>query len=96
MAKVVNIYKVDYEISNRPNENWIAYIAAYSSDEARNYLDSFVHGGRVIVNTMSNESRLDAVTDEVRKVIAQPILGEQPKKEEEKPKKEQKKSIVPK
>ena len=92
--KVVNIYKVDYEISNRPNENWIAYIAAFSSDEARNYLDSFIQSGRVIVNTMSNESRLDAVTDEVRKVIAQPILGLGAK--EEKPKKEQKKSIVPK
>ena len=94
MARVVNIYKVDYEISTRPNENWIAFIAAYSSDEARRYLESFVKDGRVIVNTMSNESRLDAVSDEVRKIIAQPIIGEQ--KEEKPQKKEQKKSIVPK
>jgi hypothetical protein len=96
MAKMVNIYRVDYEMPDRRGESWTAYIAAYSPEEARNYLGKFLNRN-VLINTMSNESRLDAVSDEVRQVIARPILGtvNMEKKEEEEEKKPQKRSIVP-
>lgn len=95
--KKVQIYKVEYTISTRRDENWTAFVAAYDTDSAVTYVNSFVKGGRVIVNALSNMCRLDGVTSDVRKLIATPLLpvGKKEEKEEETvPQK--KKSIVPK
>lgn len=75
--KKVEIYKVEYEISNRPDETWEAYIAGFNGASVTEYLEQFVQNGRVIVNAMTTISRLDSVTNEVREFIAQPLLGEQ-------------------
>ena len=102
MAKVVQVFRVDYEITNRPEEKWTAYVAGHTGEEVQKYIENFVTTGRVVINTLSQESRLDAVTDEVRRFIAQPLLGvinnEPPAEEEEKKdnKKPQKRTIVPK
>lgn len=75
--KKVEIYKVEYEISNRPDESWEAYIAGFNSASVTEYLEQFVQNGMVVVNAMTTISRLDSVTNEVREFIAQPLLGEQ-------------------
>lgn len=98
--KKVEIYKVEYTISTRRDENWIAYVASYDVDSAIVYVNRFVRDGRVIVNSISTVCRLDGVTDKVRKLIAQPLLpvGKEEKEEEETPddSKPVKRSIVPK
>lgn len=97
--KKVEIYKVEYTISTRREENWIAFVAAYDVDSAVKYVNRFVRNGRVIVNAISTMCRLDGVTDNVRKLIAQPLLPvgkPEEEKEEEDETKPQKRSIVPK
>lgn len=99
--KKVQIFKVEYTISTRRDENWIAYVAAYNSDSAIKYVARFVKNGRIVVTTMDIVSRLDGVTDEVRKLIAQPLLpvGKEKKEEDNEATEltpQRKKSIVPK
>ena len=77
MTKKVDVYKVEYEISNRPEENWEAYIAGFDVESVHQYLDGYVQGGKVHVNTVTTIGRLDSVTDAVREFIAQPLIGEQ-------------------
>jgi len=94
MAKRVEVYRLDYEMDGNRDQSWTAYIAAYSSDEATRYLYTLLNTRRIIINSLSTECRLDAVTDPVRKKIAEPML---PKKSSDNPQKQaQKRSIVPK
>lgn len=76
MTKKVDVYKVEYDIKNRPDENWVAYIAGFDVESVHVYLEGYVQGGGVHVNTISTVGRLDSVTDAVREFIAQPLLGE--------------------
>jgi len=75
MTKKVDVYKVEYEISNRPNESWEAYIAGFDVESVHKYLEGYVQGGSVSVNTVTTMGRLDSVTDDVREFIAQPFIG---------------------
>ena len=98
-TKKVEIFKVDYVINGR-NEDWVATIAGFTSDDVIRYLEIFCRPNRVQVNSMTTLSKLDGVTDGARELIAQPILGRQAPKEEEAPEKDtkqpQKRAIVPK
>jgi len=97
MAKKVEVYRLDYEMTdNKDQTTWTAYIAAYSSQEATDYLYGLLRNRKIVINSLSTECRLDAVTDEVRKAIAQPMLGKQQKTEKTEQKQTQKRSIVPK
>lgn len=108
VMKKVEIYKVEYNISNRPNENWEAFVAGFDSPSVIKYVRGFVKDGNVVVNSMTTMCRLDAVTDELRRFIAQPLIGKQVNKESEPESEEEvvveennnipikKKSIVPK
>ncbi len=71
--KKVEIYKVEYNISNRPEESWVAFVAGFTSKSVIEYVEGFVEG-RVMINSMTTMSRLDAVTNEVREFIAAPLL----------------------
>jgi hypothetical protein len=64
VAKSVFVYRFDYLLKG--NE-WTAYIAGYSQDECRIYLNSLV--GDVHIVQISQESRLDALTNELRNKI---------------------------
>ncbi len=99
--KKVEIFKVDYVINGR-NEDWVATIAGFTSDDVIRYLEIFCRPNRVQVNSMTTLSKLDGVTDGARELIAQPILGreadpagevKQPEEDDSKP---QKRAIVPK
>jgi hypothetical protein len=66
VAKAVYVHRFDYLLKG--NE-WTAYIAGYSQDECRSYLMSLV--GDVHIVQISQESRLDALTNELRTKITE-------------------------
>lgn len=81
-GKVAYIFRFDYEL--KPGSSWTAHILAYSLNDARNYLTKNWNPNRI--NSHSQICRVDAVTDELREVIATPLLphkkkvGRPPKK----------------
>lgn len=86
MAYIVK--KVEYTLKNNGrNETWTAYIAGRNTDEVLKYLRSVVRQD-VNVTQISDSGRLDAVTDELRQIIAKPIVArevEKAKNEAKKP-----------
>jgi len=100
--KKVEIYKVEYVISTRPDENWVAYVAGFNSRSVQEYIGNYVKNGKVIINSMTTMSRLDAITNEVREFIARPLLGvkeekaNEPQGERVDDSKPVKRSVVPK
>ena len=64
VSKAIFVYRFDYLLKG--NE-WTAYIAGYSQDECREYLITLV--GDVHVVQISQETRLDAITNELRNKI---------------------------
>jgi len=96
MKNKVEIFKVEYVINGR-DENWVACIAGFNSDDVIDYLIEFCRPAGVRVDSMTTLSRLDGITNKVRELVAQPILGELavPGKKEDDVK-PQKRAIVPK
>ena len=70
MPEVINVYRLDYERGKGEDaQNWSAFIAGYSSEEAVKYLVKFYGGKPIKINTMGFECRLDAITNELREKI---------------------------
>lgn len=70
MPEVINVYRIDYERGKGDDaQNWSAFIAGYSSEEALSYLGKWYGGKPVRINTIGLECRLDAITDELRAKI---------------------------
>jgi len=70
MPEVINVYRIDYERGKGEDaQNWTAFIAGYSSEEAVKYLVKFYGGKTLKINTLGMECRLDAITDELREKI---------------------------
>jgi len=63
-TKSIYVFRFDYLFKG---SEWTAYVAGYSQDEAREYLTTLV--GPVQVSQISQESRLDAITNELRAKI---------------------------
>jgi hypothetical protein len=61
------VFKLEYIIGKDRDTNWTAMIFAHSSDEAERYLRKTV--GNVIVSNISQEARVDAISDEIRDLI---------------------------
>ena len=83
-TKTVNVIRVDYELPNKPDYKWIANIAAYSDDEALNFLRKKL--GNIKVISIERKTRLDAITDQVEETIIKPYkekLEEQMKEAKE-------------
>ena len=74
-ARTVNVIRVDYELPNKPDFKWIANVAAYSDDEALNFLRKKL--GNIKVISIERKSRLDAITDEVEQTILKPYIEDQ-------------------
>lgn len=73
MAYVVK--RVDYSFRGRDGKtaNWTACIAGRDTDEILKYLRGVVRQD-IKVTQISEIGRLDAVTDELRQIIAKPIV----------------------
>lgn len=70
MPEVINVYRIDYERGKGEDEqNWSAFIAGYSSEEALAYLGKWYGGKPIKIVTLGLECRLDAITDELRAKI---------------------------
>jgi hypothetical protein len=99
MKNKVEIFKVEYVINGR-DENWVACIAGFNSEDVVDYLIEFCRPAGVRVDSMTTLSRLDGITNKVRELVAQPILGKLvnepagPEKEDDS--KPQKRAIIPK
>lgn len=66
MAKSISVYRIDYELKDRETI-WTAFIAGYSTEEVVKYLAKIVGKKEPIkINNIGMESRLDAITDELR------------------------------
>ena len=69
----IEVFKFKY---TRPlldkNMEWTAHIAAYSQQEAQNYLIKTV-GTRIFISEYTSVCRLDAISDEVRSKIIGPV-----------------------
>ncbi len=83
-AKTVNIIRIDYELANKPDFKWIANIAAYSDDEAIQFLRKKL--GNIKIISIERKSRLDAITDEVEDTILKAYKEKLPKENDENPK----------
>jgi len=64
VSKAIFVFRFDYVLKG--NE-WTAYIAGYNQDECRTYLMGLV--GDVHIIQISQETRLDAITNELRNKI---------------------------
>ena len=70
MSPGIAVYRIDYDMmKNGQAQNWSANIAAYSPDEAQNYLRWLV--GDVNIKSVGMETRLDAITNELRQTIVE-------------------------
>ena len=70
MPEIINVYRIDYERGKGEDEqNWSAFIAGYSTEEALSFLGKFYGGKPIKINTIGLECRLDAITDELREKI---------------------------
>jgi hypothetical protein len=93
MAKIY-VIRVDYELANKPDIKWIANVAAYSEDEAVNYLRKNL--GNIKITTIERKTRLDAISNEVENTIIKSYESSKPAnvdtqdEAEEKSKKEKK------
>jgi len=94
MAKIY-VIRVDYELINKPDIKWIANVAAYSEDEAVNYLRKNL--GNIKISTIERKTRLDAISNEVENTIIKSYENSKPatsadtsSETEEKTKKEKK------
>jgi len=70
MAKIVNVYRFEYEkFSTKTGEmvHWITYIAGHEQKDAEAYLRAVT--GDVTIRAIGQECRLDAISDAVRKTI---------------------------
>jgi len=78
----IEVFKIKY---TRPlldkNINWTAHIAAYSFQEAQNYLLKTV-GTKVYINEYTSVCRLDAISDEVRSKIVGKSVQNEPKSQD--------------
>lgn len=86
MAYVVK--KVDYSFRGKDgkNENWTACIAGRNTDEVLKYLRGVVRQD-IKVTQINEVGRLDAVTDELRQIIAKPVVERELKKAKKESKK---------
>jgi hypothetical protein len=66
--KAIFIWRFDYELADDRNTSWSAHIAGYNEEQCRDYLHKIVGAGARII-TISQVCRLDAITDEFRKLI---------------------------
>ena len=62
----INVFRFDYTMQKN-SEDWTAFVAAYSHEEAQRYLIKTV--GQVRINSSGSECRLDAISDEIRDSI---------------------------
>ena len=85
-SRAIQVWRYDYEISGK--SVWTAHIAGYDETECRDYLTKII-GKAVKINSIAQVCRLDAITDELRKVIVDASLpkkrkpGRPPKKKKE-------------
>jgi len=69
-VKTINVIRIDYELQSKPDYKWVANIAAYSDDEALNFLRKKL--GNIKVIAIERRARLDAITDQVEETILRP------------------------
>ncbi len=60
----ISVFRIDYTINKA---EWKACIAAYSAEEAQRYLQELF--GNVMVKSVGLETRLDAISNELRETI---------------------------
>jgi alpha-galactosidase len=75
----ISVYRIDYEIRNteeREAKMWSACIAAYTQQDAIDYLGAFLRKTFKIIQ-IGHECRLDALDDKVREKVIQGYLNEQ-------------------
>ena len=60
----IGVYKVEYETDKA---TWTAFVAAYTPEEAVDYLRSKL--GSIKVTTTGFECKLDAISDKIRDII---------------------------
>jgi len=76
----INVFRFDYTII-KTTEDWTAFVAAYSHEEAQRYLNKMV--GNIRINSSGSECRLDALSDELRANIVKntaTVTGQKNKK----------------
>lgn len=88
----VSIYKIEY-VLGREREVWVAYMCAFSQEEALQHLSKTIKRPIANINFVSRESRVDAITDPVRDLIIGISYGTPLEIPEEKPTKETKKKV---
>ena len=79
MQEGISVFRIDYEIrSSEDGEQklWSACIAAYDQEEALSYLGKFL-GKTYKTLQLERRSRLDAITDQIRKKIIDTYLEEE-------------------
>jgi len=85
MGKEISVFRIDYEMRNAEEGEaklWQASIAAYSQQEAIDYLGNFL-GRTFKILTLGRECGLHAITDEIRKVIIDDYLAHAAKAQKE-------------
>jgi len=65
---MANVFKIQYETKKDKDTSWNAFILANSLDEAKNHLLKRV--GPFKINEVENICRLDAITEEISKLIS--------------------------
>ena len=65
--KKISVFRVEYDRVGM-EQSWTAFIAAYSADEAVDYIHATV-GGNLRINTCGFTCRLDAISNSLRSVI---------------------------
>lgn len=63
-AEIIHVFRFDYRLKN---EDWHAFIAGYNQEECQDYLFKLAPNAQVM--TVSQESRLDAISDNLRAKI---------------------------
>lgn len=75
------LWKLNYVVKKgREREDWNVNIAGRSSDECTKYLENRIGKQNIIVNQITDLGRIDAITDELREILAAPVVNEMKKK----------------
>lgn len=64
MAEIIHVYRFDYKLKA---QDWHAFVAGYTQEECQNYLLKLAPNAQV--TSISQECRLDAISDELRTKI---------------------------
>jgi hypothetical protein len=72
MAKVT-VYRIKYEIAGNTQQQWLTTIAAYSMEDAQNFISKVAGNKAIQLHEFGTVTKLDAVTDAVAERIARDV-----------------------